>query len=125
MCSNNTFFTVQSLRPFLYEPFMTNTSQDTLTSLAQLTAPLKAMHLAQLTAFAFAIPQLYFCREYLKLDEQSIINQCMQRLQNALTEQTVTLAQLIQLLEQKEYFTAAEVHSRLAPEPDFESLSDE
>ena len=109
--------------------FMPNTSQDSPSksnnSLEQLIKPLDAMHLAQLTAFAFAIPQLYFCREYLQLDEQVAIKECLQRLQNGLSEQTFTLEKLTGLLADKDYFEAKEARSRLAPEPDFESLCDE
>lgn len=108
---------------------MTNTSQDTSStntpSLEQLTAPLDAMHLAQLTAFSFAIPQLYFCREYLQSNEQDAIKSCLTRLQRGLSEQIFTIETLIELLKDRDYFTAEEARLRLAPEPDFESLSDE
>ncbi|MCP4324478.1 MAG: hypothetical protein GY787_21985 [Alteromonadales bacterium] len=95
------------------------------TELEQLTTPLDAMHLAQLTAFALTIPQLYFCREYLQLDEQAITNKCLQRLQSGLNSETFTLERLNELLTDRDYFTADEVRSRLAPEPDFESLCDD
>lgn len=109
--------------------FMTTTSHTNNTDidspLKQLTAPLDAMHVAQLTAFAFAIPQLYFCREYLQLNEQDAIRSCLTRLQRGLGEQVFTIETLIELLKDRDYFTAEEARLRLAPEPDFESLSDE
>ena len=94
-------------------------------ALEELTTPLNAMHLAQLSAFAYAIPQLYFCREYLQCDEQKAIEKFLQRLQAGLSNETFTIEKLNELLADKEYFTADEVRSRLAPEPDFESLCDE
>lgn len=103
--------------------FMPDTYQDKL--LEQLTKSLDAMHLAQLTAFAFAIPQLYFCREYLHADEQVTINKCLQRLKNGLKKQIFSVEKLTELLVHKEYFDSQEARSRLAPEPDFASLSDE
>lgn len=105
---------------------MTSTSQlDNNDQLQQLIQPLDAMHLAQLTAFAFAIPQLYFCREYLTSDEQTIINACLQRLQNGLNDQVFTIEDLTKLLAERDYFESKEARSRLAPEPDLESLCDE
>ncbi len=110
-------------------PFMPNTYQDSQSnsndSLQQLIQPLDAMHLAQLTAFALAIPQLYFCREYLHVDEQSLSKSCLQRLQSGLSDETFTLERLADLLTDRDYFTSEEARSRLAPEPDFESLCDE
>lgn len=107
---------------------MPDTPQDnpsTITpTLEQLTTSLDAMHLAQLTAFAFAIPQLYFCREYLHADESVVIQACLQRLQKGLNEQTFSVDDLSHLLVDKEYFEAKDARLRLAPEPDFESLSD-
>ncbi|WP_022939913.1 hypothetical protein [Psychromonas hadalis] len=103
---------------------MTNTLLNISVSLEQLTRQLDAMHLAQLSAFAFSIPQLYFCREYLQLDEQTISKKCLQRLQSGLNSETFTVEKLTALLADKEYFSAAEARSRLAPEPDFESLMD-
>ena len=82
------------------------------------------MHLAQLTAFAFALPQLYFCREYLQLDEKITSNKCLQRLQTGLNNEAFTLEKLSDLLTEREFFESQEARSRLAPEPDFESLCD-
>jgi len=101
---------------------MSTTVQDTplpITSeLAQLTAAFDAMHLAQLSAFAFAIPQLYFCREYLAFEEQEALTKILLRLQKGITEQQFTLARLTELLDEREFFGAKEVRLRLAPEPD-------
>lgn len=104
---------------------MPNTPLNISAPLEQLSKQLDAMHLAQLSAFAYAIPQLYFCREYLQCDEQAAIEKSLQRLQTGLSNETFTLDRLSELLADREYFTADEVRSRLAPEPDFESLSDE
>lgn len=107
---------------------MTNNPQDSNAnnqlSLEQLTTSLDAMHLAQLTAFAFAIPQLYFCREYLQQDEQEAIKLCLQRLQRGLNEAQFSIASLTELLTERDYFDSEEARLRLAPEPDFESLGD-
>jgi len=101
---------------------MPTTVQDTPLSitpeLAQLTASFDAMHLAQLSAFAFAIPQLYFCREYLELDEQTAVNAVLQRLQKGITEQQFSLERLAELLAEREFFGSKETRLRLAPEPD-------
>jgi len=92
---------------------MDNTQQ----VIEKITAPLKAMHLAQLTAFALTLPPLYFCREYLSLDDLSIIKQCQQRLINLLKNQEITEEKLLQLLADKEYFDADEARLRVSPEP--------
>jgi len=105
--------------------FMPNTPLNISAPLEQLSKQLDAMHLAQLSAFAYAIPQLYFCREYLQSDEQVAIENCLQRLQTGLSNATFTVEKLNELLADRDYFTAEEVRSRLAPEPDFESLCDE
>jgi len=101
---------------------MSTTVQDTplnITSeLVQLTAPFDAMHLAQLSAFAFAIPQLYFCREYIALDEQVALDKSLQRLQKGILEQQFSLEKLAELLAEREFFGAKEVRLRLAPEPE-------
>ncbi len=86
------------------------------TSFEQLTKNLDAMHLAQLTAYAFTIPQLFFCREYLQLDEQTAIAQCMQRLQSGLSDKTFTVENLETLLTDRDYFEAEEARLRLGPE---------
>jgi len=86
--------------------------------LAQLSAPFDAMHLAQLSAFAFAIPQLYFCREYLALEEQVALESVLQRLQKGITEQQFSVQKLTELLAEREFFGAKEVRLRLAPEPE-------
>lgn len=102
---------------------MPNTSLNISASLEQLALPLDAMHLAQLSAFAFSIPQLYFCREYLQLDEKITHSKCLQRLQSGLNNEVFTVEKLTDYLVDKEYFSAEEVRSRLSPEPDFELLS--
>lgn len=85
--------------------------------LAQIVQPLSAMHLAQLTAFAFGLPPLYFCREYQPLDQASIIQHCQQRLLNLLNAQEITLQQLSHLLAEKDFFDAEEASLRVGPEP--------
>ena len=91
-------------------------------NLAQLVSSLDAMHIAQLCAFAFAIPQLYFCRLYLQNEEKVAIDACFARLQTGLDEQLFTLETLTNLLIERDYFTADEARSRLAPEPDLNAL---
>jgi len=86
--------------------------------LLKITSASDAMQLAQLCAFAFAIPQLYFCREYLLLDEQSAINACLQRLELGLQAGTFTIDGLTGLLADKDFFDSEEARLRLAPEPD-------
>lgn len=88
-----------------------------ITSLEQLTTQLDAMHLAQLTSLAFDLPKLYFCREYLDLDEKDAIHLCQQRLQDGVNNQKFTLEYLIQLLSVKDYFDSEDARLRLAPEP--------
>ena len=97
-------------------------NQQTPLTLEQLVKPLDAMQLAQLSAFAFAIPQLYFCREYLNSDEQVAIEACVLRLQKGLDEQTFSLESLSTLLAEKAFFDSEEARLRLAPEPDFEDI---
>lgn len=101
---------------------MPNTVHDTLSNispeLTQFTQSFDAMYLAQLSAFAFAIPQLYFCREYLLLDEQDAIDNALQRLQKGITEQHFSLERLTELAEEREFFDAEEARLRLAPEPE-------
>ena len=94
---------------------MTDKVKTNQQAIQQLTKTLDAMHLAQLTAFAFTLPPLYFCREYLTLDDQSIIEHCQQRLLNLMQKDQITLQQLTQLLLEKEYFNAYEAHLRVAP----------
>ena len=85
--------------------------------LVQLTHSLNAMHLAQLTAFAFSVPQLYFCREVLALVEEDAIAQCLQRLNSGLINQDFTLETLTCLLTEREYFDAGEARLRLTAVP--------
>ncbi|WP_298940801.1 hypothetical protein [uncultured Psychromonas sp.] len=84
--------------------------------LEKIIQPLPAMHLAQLTAFAFGLPPLYFCREYQPLAQESIIEHCQQRLLNLLNTQDITLQQLSHLLAEKEFFDAEEASLRVGPE---------
>jgi len=58
-------------------------------------------------------------------NEQTIINACLQRLQNGLNDQVFTIEDLTKLLAERDYFESKEARSRLAPEPDLESLCDE
>ncbi|TEW56506.1 hypothetical protein E2R68_00245 [Psychromonas sp. RZ22] len=82
----------------------------------KVTLMLNAMQFAQLTAFALALPQLYFCREYQHLEDTVIIQHCKQRLLNLIDDQQMTLQQLHHLLTDKDYFDAYEARLRVAPE---------
>lgn len=116
-------FLLYSLEVFpIQSPFMSTSLQDIPLTLEQLVEPLDAMQIAQLSAFAFSIPQLYFCREYLKSEEQVAIDACLKRLQKGLTEQTFSLAILSALLTTKAFFESDEARLRLAPEPNFEDI---
>ena len=86
--------------------------------LIQLSKSLDAMQLAQLCAFAFAIPQLYLCREYLLSDEQVAIENCLKRLEQGLNEQLFSLEHLNNLLMDKDFFDTEEARLRLGPEPE-------
>lgn len=98
---------------------MSNTSHDNQSnlrlSLAQLTQQLDAMHIAQLTSFAYGLPPLYFCREYLQLDEQTAINHCLQRLENGLSNGDFTIERITVLLAEKDYYDDYEARLRLEP----------
>lgn len=96
---------------------MSDDVNDTSIQLEQMIQPLQAMHLAQLTAFAFGLPPLYFCREYKALQQGLIIQHCHQRLLNLLNNQEITLQQLSMLLAEKEFFDAEEASLRVGPEP--------
>lgn len=85
-------------------------------ALDKITQQLGAMHIAQLTAFAFTLPPLYFCREYLDDTETITINLCKQRLLGLLTTQKITQKQLTTLLSDKEYYSEEEARLRLGPE---------
>lgn len=97
---------------------MSDDVKSTQVEFEKITLTLNAMHFAQLTAFAFGLPQLYFCREYLKLDEETAIQHCKQRLLNLIANREITLQQLIHLLTEKDYFNADEARLRLGPELD-------
>ena len=107
---------------------MSVTAHDTpsaiMPELMLLVSPLDAMHLAQLAAFAFSIPQLYFCREYLVLTEQDAFAQSLQRLQKGINEQQFNVDTLTTLLAERDYFDADEARLRLAPAPE-DALDDE
>ncbi|GLS91413.1 hypothetical protein GCM10007916_24820 [Psychromonas marina] len=90
----------------------------TSAALLQLTKPYDAMQLAQLCAFAFAIPQLYLCREYLSSDEDVAIKACLTRLEKGLQADTFNIETLNTLLVEKEFYDSEEARLRLAPEPD-------
>lgn len=81
--------------------------------LTQLTQPLNAMHIAQLTAFAFGLPPLYFCRDYLALDEATAIDKCNERLIKLLNTEEISLPRLNDLLSDKEYFDEEEARLRV------------
>ncbi|WP_413693865.1 hypothetical protein [Psychromonas sp. KJ10-2] len=83
--------------------------------LTQLISPLGAMHLAQLTAFCFGLPPLYFCREYQALPSATIKKQCEERLLKQLDSEAIAVPQLQQLLLEKEYFDEEEASLRVAP----------
>lgn len=97
---------------------MTDDVKSTQVEFEKITLTLNAMHFAQLTAFAFGLPQLYFCREYLALDEVTAINHCKQRLLTLIANQEITLQQLTYLITEKDYFDADEARLRLGPELD-------
>lgn len=101
---------------------MSNTGQDNQSnlssSLAQLTLQLDAMHIAQLTSFAYGLPPLYFCREYLQLDEQTAISHCLQRLEHGINNQDFSLERLTVLLAEKDYYDDYEARLRLGPKPE-------
>lgn len=88
---------------------------DICPELCQLSKTCDAMQLAQLTAFAFAIPQLYLCREYLLFDEQQAITACLQRLQKGLSATTFSIDDLKALLAEGDFFDSEEARLRLAP----------
>jgi len=96
---------------------MTYDVKSTQVEFEKITLTLNAMHFAQLTAFALGLPQLYFCREYLALDEDTAITYCKQRLLNLIANQEITLEQLVHLLTEKDYFDDYEARLRLAPAP--------
>lgn len=100
---------------------MSNISQNNQSiansSLAQLTQQLDAMHVAQLTSFAYGLPPLFLCREYLDQDEQTAINHCLQRLENGINNQDFTLETLAALLADNDYYDDYEARLRLGPEP--------
>jgi len=96
--------------------------QDIPLTFEQLINPLDLMQIAQLSAFAFDIPQLHLCREYLQSDEQVAIEECVVRLEKGLALQIFSLESLTTLLAEKDYFDSEEARLRLAPEPDFEEL---
>ena len=101
---------------------MSSLSSENALTLEQIVSPLDAMQIAQLCAFAFAIPQLYLCRLYLQDEEQVVIDACLVRLQKGLEEKLFSLEALEKLLTERDYFTSDEARLRLAPEPDFDTL---
>lgn len=86
-------------------------------SLIQLTQDYDAMQLSQLCAFAFTIPQLYFCREYLAFDEKDAIEACLKRLEKGVKSDIFTLVELKEIVVEKEFYDSEEARLRLAPEP--------
>tara|TARA_R110001583_G_scaffold49336_2_gene154558 strand:+ start:12004 stop:12300 length:297 start_codon:yes stop_codon:yes gene_type:complete len=95
---------------------MSDDIKSTQVEFEKITLTLNAMQFAQLTAFSFGLPQLYFCREYLALDEETAINHCKQRILNLIANEEISLQQLTHLLTEKEYFDADEARLRLGPE---------
>ncbi|MDX2320882.1 MAG: hypothetical protein QNK26_09855 [Moritella sp.] len=100
---------------------MPNTCQDNLStanaSLVQLTQSLDAMHIAQLASFAYGLPPLFLCREYLEQDEATAIKHCLQRLENGLNNQDFSVERLTELLTDRDYYDDYEARLRLGPEP--------
>ncbi|WP_409439084.1 hypothetical protein [Psychromonas sp. GE-S-Ul-11] len=94
---------------------MSESKNDNALQLTQLITPLNAMHLAQLTAFSFGLPPLYFCREYQSLTSDTIKKQCEERLLKQLNNEQITVQELQQLLLDKEYFDEEEAGLRVAP----------
>lgn len=89
-----------------------------LQAIEKITQPLDVMHLAQLVAFSFNLPPLYFCREYQQLDDASIITQCNQRLLTLVNTQAITLQKINELLVEREYFEDYEARLRVEPLPE-------
>ena len=96
---------------------MSNDDKSHLQAIEKITQPFDAMHIAQLTAFAFGLPPLYFCREYQSLDEENIVIQCHHRLFTLVNKEEISLQKISELLTEKEYFEAYEARLRVAPEP--------
>lgn len=86
--------------------------------LEKVTQPLNAMHLSQLTAYAYGLPPLFFCSQYYELNDKSIIEQCNQRLVKLLSSDEITFTQINKLLVDKEYFDEEEARLRVAPSPE-------
>lgn len=86
--------------------------------LEKVTQSFNAMHLSQLTAYAYGLPPLFFCSQYYELSNDIIIEQCNQRLTKLLTTEKITMAQIHMLLTEKEYFDEYEANLRVAPTPD-------
>lgn len=89
-----------------------------LDKLRTLTQELDAMHIAQLTSFAYGLPPLYLCREYLNNKEKDAINQCLIRLGNGIENQAFTFDKLATLLAEKDFYDDYEARLRLAPAPE-------
>ena len=94
---------------------MSDNQNENAQQLTQLITPLGAMYTAQLTAFCFGLPPLYFCREYQSLPPATIKAQCEDRLLRQLDSGEVTVPQLQQLLLEKEYFNEEEASLRVVP----------
>jgi len=76
---------------------------------------LDAMQLAQLTAYAYGLPPLFFCSQYQTYDDQKIIEHCQQRLVQLLETEEITRLQLEALQGSKAYFDSEEARLRVAP----------
>jgi len=95
---------------------MSDDIKSTQAEFEKITLSLNAMQFAQLAAFCLGLPQLYFCREYLALDEETAINHCKQRILNLIANKEISIQQLTHLLTEKDYFDADEARLRLGPE---------
>jgi len=84
-------------------------------ALHQITQTLSAMHLSQLTAYAYGLPPLFFCSQYFQLNDETIIEKCNERLMKLVSTEEITLERISLLLIDKEYFDAEEARLRVAP----------
>jgi len=94
---------------------MTENIKDIEQALSDITQQLRPMHLAQLTAYAFKLPALYFCKSYYTLDQQQIVNACYTRLLNALISNEISLQTLNQLRLNNTFFEEEEATIRVTP----------
>lgn len=86
--------------------------------LEKVTQSFNAMHLSQLTAYAYGLPPLFFCSQYYQLNDDMIIDNCNQRLIKLLINQEISTVKINELLKDKEYFDEEEARLRVAPSPE-------